>query len=679
MGGIAHALWFLVSYRILSSFDRGRGFALAGAAVAVLVSATAFTVWNQSNVNEKVYTVTLATIALLSWLAFHWRDHAGEGKDDNVLVLMAFILALSVGNHLMAFLAAPALAVFVVFVRPQTLVNWKLYPAVLAAAVLGLSIHLALPLRAGLDPVINEADPTCPSIGSALASVVTYGQTGCEELSLALTRDQYQKDPVTMRQAPFGAQYLNYFQYFDWQWARGLDGTNTVFARARLPFTLLFATLGLFGALTHYREDRPSFWYIAILFGTLSVALVYYLNFKYGYSLADPFGDYTLHEVRERDYFFIVGFSVWGLWSGIGIAALWRAMADSGERSLRSLSPILALGMIPLVLNFGWASRAGDYTARDWGYDLLQSVPPYGILFTNGDNDTFPLWYLQEVEGIRRDVTVVVTSYLNTAWYAKQIRDLTTPCPPGVDPLADATRITCQRPYDPSGTPVAYSADPGSLPSGIVPIPLTTAIQLPSSSAIPLTDEEIEAVAETGYQQLAAPQSYVFGDVVATVDPRFLTDGVMYPWHALALFMIRESLGQRPIHFATSGTAAQALGLDDYLYRHGHSFGLNPTSLVRELPEGIVEIVPWALSPVTGEWIDFDRTRILLDEVFIHRGGVPDEWDHWPDASTVGIPNYYAWAYYALTRGAEGMEEYASEIPRWEARGDVWTVLGNSR
>jgi hypothetical protein len=60
---------------------------------------------------------------------------------------------------------------------------------------------------------------------------------------------------------------------------------------------------------------------------------------------------------------------------------------------------VLALALIPLVLNWSYASPRGDYAARDWAYNLLQSVEPYGVLFTNGDNDTFPLWYLQEVEG----------------------------------------------------------------------------------------------------------------------------------------------------------------------------------------------------------------------------------------------------------------------------------------
>ena len=121
MGAGAHALWFLLVHHLLRYFSKERVFRLVGAGAAVLVSATAFTVWNQSNVNEKVYTVSLFTIALLSWLAFRWQENLGKGKDDNLLVLMAFILALSVGNHLMAFLAAPAIALFILMVHPRTL------------------------------------------------------------------------------------------------------------------------------------------------------------------------------------------------------------------------------------------------------------------------------------------------------------------------------------------------------------------------------------------------------------------------------------------------------------------------------------------------------------------------------------------------------------------------------
>jgi hypothetical protein len=148
---------------------------------------------------------------------------------------------------------------------------------------------------------------------------------------------------------------------------------------------------------------------VAVLFFTLSFGLVYYMNFRYGYMQAQVMG-YPDSEVRERDYFYLITFSVWGLWVGVGLTALWLELAKAlgtGRRAPRP-SPVLALGLIPLFANWSYATRAGDYAARDFAYNLLQSVEPYGVLITNGDNDTFPLWYLQEVEGIRRDVTVIV-------------------------------------------------------------------------------------------------------------------------------------------------------------------------------------------------------------------------------------------------------------------------------
>src|SRR5690606_6367169 len=240
--------------------------------------------------------------------------------------------------------------------------------------------------------------------------------------------------------------------------------------------------------------------------------LTFYLNFKYGYSYPGVTRDMT--EVRERDYFFIVSFSLWGLWSGVGIAALWmwlsdrmsegadavRASAARGVSALRPswrAAPVLVLALIPLFANWSWADRSYDYSARDWAYNLLMSVEPYGILFTNGDNDTFPLWYLQEVEGIRRDVTVMVTSYLNTEWYVQQLAQLTSPCPAGVDPAEDWSVIRCQRPYTFENTSAAYVADAADAPAGVVPLVLDAPVRPPTSSIMPLTPEQIARVASS--------------------------------------------------------------------------------------------------------------------------------------------------------------------------------------
>ena len=674
MSSMAHGFWFLVVHHILRHFSRDRIFPLVGAFTAVLVSATAFTVWNQSNVNEKVYTVSLFTIALLSWLAVRWRENLGKGKDDNLLILMVFILALSVGNHLMAFLAAPALGIFILLVHPRTLLNARLYLAAVAALFLGLSIHLFLPLRAALGPVINEAAPTCESLGGAFTSILTWGQWGCEALSAALSRDQYVKPPLFPRSAPLHLQYAHYLQYFDWQWARTLQGTQSLFAFARLPFTLLFTTLGIFGSVEHYRRDRATWWYILTLFGTLSAALVFYLNFKYGYTIADPLGDHLAHGVRERDYFFIVSFSVWGLWAGMGIATLWQALSSKLRGGYLKVAPILALALIPLFLNWPWANRAGDYSARDWGYNLLMSVEPYGIVFTNGDNDTFPLWYLQEVEGIRQDVTVIVTSYLNIDWYAFQLRGLTTPCEEGQDPGADPTRIICQRPYNAEGSPGAeYVPREGAeavRAAGRVPLILDGPLLLPTRSILELDDETITRVAQS-WVPLREDRTVELGQGVSA-----LLEGGNYlnPWHQYALSIISSSLGDRPIYFASSGSAADDLGLTPFLIRQGVAYRLNPGLPIPETMEGVEELSLSPLSSVTGLWLDVERTRTLAWEVFQHRGGLPDGWARWPYRAVLGVPSYYAWVHYSLYQAAaEGGR--AEEAEKNLTQAEAWARL----
>ena len=689
MGTLAHGLWFLVAHHILRHFSDDRRFRLVGAFAAVLVSATAFTVWNQSNVNEKVYTVSLLTIALLSWLAFRWQERIGKAGNDHLLVLMAFVLALSVGNHLMAFLAAPALLLFVLFVQPRCLLNPRLYAFGVPAIVLALSVHLFLPIRSGLGPIINEAQPTCENIGEALTSVVTYGNAGCEDLSAALNRKQYEKPPLIPRQAPLVSQAGNWLQYFDWQWARSLSADDEVFGRARIPLTALFIGLGIFGLMEHYRRDRVSWIYLISLFGVLSGGLVYYLNFKYGYSMPLPEGDELrqamdaanartsrdLAEVRERDYFFVVGFSVWGLLAGIGIAGLWDRVTRMSGRSLAATSPVLGLALIPLVLNFGWASRSGDHAARDWAHNLLMSVEPYGVIFTNGDNDTFPLWYVQEVEGIRRDVTVAVTSYLNTPWYVRQLRDLTRPCQPGQDPDADPTLILCQRPYTAENTEAMYTHDRAEAEAaGKVPILLAEPVRLPSRGMFrdDLSDATVRQVAGR-YRPLQEEQAYTVGPLTA----RVAGGQVLYPWHQFTLAAIANSLGDRPVYFASAVTPAADFGIMPHIVRQGLAFRLWPGNPL-ELGAGIVPNRDGTgEAPVLGAWLDIERTRLLADSVFTQHSGIPEEWGYWPDRSTRGIPNYYSWVYLALLQDP-ALADDPDARAAVEERRQAWKDLANS-
>lgn len=666
MGAATAGLWFLVVHRILVSFTDREVVRRVGAGAAVLLSATAFTVWNQSTVNEKVYTVSLFTIALLSWIAFLWRDHvvlhggAADGSggkgwhDDNALVFMVFVLALSVGNHLMAFLAAPALVLLIFLVKPQVFLDWRIYAWSAVFAVVGLSVHLFLPIRAGLDPIINEADPTCQSLGEALVSVVTLGKAGCAELSAALAREQYAKPPVTERLAPFWAQMANYFQYFDWQWSRSLMGNVGYFASARLPFTMLFLALGGYGAWRHWQRDRISFAYVATLFATLSVGLVFYLNFKYGFGQVQALGlPFEAAEVRERDYFFLVSFSMWGLWAGIGITALWLDLAERMEGrpgALAKGSPVLALALIPLVLNWPYASRAGDYSARDWAYNLLNSVEPYGVLFTNGDNDTFPLWYAQEVEGIRRDVTVIVWSYLNTPWYAKQIRDLTTPCEEPGAAAADPTRIICQRAFDPEGAADLYQ-DPVH----------------PTRTILPLQDAQIDQVTQFGYAQL--PQDVVFE--ARGVRTQLPAGTILPAADQFILTIIKETWGDRPVYFAATTNVHRKLGLDPYTARQGVAFKLL-TPEETQAP-GLVPMPqdgPYA--SIFGAYLDVPRTQQLLWDAFVYRELYRKA--HWTDDATRGIPTYFGYAHLALAQ-AEQIRGNEQAVQQNMQRAEEWLAL----
>jgi hypothetical protein len=679
VGALAHGCWFLVFHRVAAFCSTNPRMRLAGAALAVLVSATAFTVWSQSNVNEKVYTLSLLSIALLAWLAFHWRDNLGQGKDDNLILLMIFILALSVGNHLMSFLAAPALVVFILLVESRTLINWKLYVFGAAVAVLGLSIHLFLPLRASLGPIINEADP---STWQALVE--------------SLTRQQYDKpsvfaspiDPALPRTPSLVlAQIGNYFQYFDWQWARSVAGTDTAFGGARPLITTIFLALGLYGAYEHFVRDRLSWWFIAVLFVTVSLGLVGYLNFRYGYSYPIE-GGMEVREVRERDYFFIVSFSMWGLWAGLGIFALWQRLAEvlartgpalaSTGRRLAAASPILMLALVPFLLNWNHANRSNDYSARDWAYNLIMSVEPYGVLFTNGDNDTFPLWYIQEVEHVRRDVTVIVMSYLNTAWYARQIKQLTQPCPEGVDPLRDPTIIVCQRPFQPENLAAFYDREPGpETETGRIPVEELDPAprwRTPTRSILPLSDERIDSI-----PQLYAtnPWSFALRDSlsVQAADISFTVPAgrVLLPADFFLLSIIQAALGDRPIYFATTTQAYDRVGLRDHLVRQGLALRVAESPLEPDPERGIHPIPDMIAMP--ERFIDLPRTDSLLWDVFVHRGGIPDEWEFWPEPSTTNIPWYYVFGHYSAyaTHLSAGNEEAAAaHLERF----DAWRRLG---
>lgn len=216
----ASFFFYLIAHRILSRLRMSAKAALIGAVAAVLVGATAFTVWSQSNVNEKVYTVSLLVVAAVSWMVLRWRDvPAADARGQRLLVGAVYLMALGATNHLMSVLPAGAFFVCVVATRARLLIRPAFLNRCALAVVVGLSFNFFLPLRAAQRPVINEGDPLCGGFVETAAAIYTNGKAGCPALAASLRRDQYAKPPVTRRMAPFAHQLHNLFQYFDWQWS----------------------------------------------------------------------------------------------------------------------------------------------------------------------------------------------------------------------------------------------------------------------------------------------------------------------------------------------------------------------------------------------------------------------------------------------------------------------------
>ena len=598
----ASGFLYLVVHRVLWGISKDRWFSVIGAGASVLIGGTAYTVWHQSNVNEKVYTVSVMIVAAVSWLAVRWLDTRDKEGSERYLLIALYLMVLGSTNHLMSVLPGGALALLVLLAGPAVLLKRSFWVRAIPLAVIGISFNFFLPIRAAQDPVINEGDPVCESALDAAVAVYTNGKRGCQPLAHSLSRLQYLKPPLTLRQAPLGDQMANYLQYFDWQWARGANRSE-VPGNIRLLFTALFLGLGVMGFWILWQTDRALFAYMAALMGTLSVALVFYLNFKYGYSLAGMVADRDLHEVRERDYFFIAGFLVWGAMAGLGLAGLWLLISKKIQDARRMLmaAPVLLVAFIPMVFNWSWSTRAGDYASRDWAFDLLASVEPYAILFTHGDNDTFPLWYVQEVEEFRRDVTVIVVQYLYTPWYIKQLQDLTRP--------------ENQRPFILEQGHGLFGAPP----------------QPPSESIVRADYDVLDSVVGG---RISSDLTVPLGRIAV----RYQADTYLDRGQRLALNVIHDSIEERPIYFSSSAGLMNELGLRPWGVRHGLPSKLE----LRNLDEEADSTLFRAPDRVGGDWFHMERSLALVQEVYQFRGLIDRK--IWADHSTLNIP----WHFFAL-------------------------------
>jgi hypothetical protein len=182
--------------------------------------------------------------------------------------------------------------------------------------------------------------------------------------------------------------------------------------KGRNVYFFLPLILGLVGLWYQYKKDKKDFSVVMLLFFFTGLAIVLYLN-------------QTPYQPRERDYAYTGSFYAFAIWIGIGVAALYEMISDKIPSVLKAGGiTAICLLCVPVLMgqqNWDDHDRSGRYTCRDFAANYLNSCEKNGIIFTNGDNDTFPLWYAQEVEGIRTDVRVVNLSYLSADWYLEQM------------------------------------------------------------------------------------------------------------------------------------------------------------------------------------------------------------------------------------------------------------------
>ena len=358
-------------------------------------------------------------------------------------------------------------------------------------------------------------------------------------------------------------------------------------------FYLLPLIMGIIGLLWQaYRGRRgiEQFWVIFFLFFMTGIAIVLYLN-------------QTPSQPRERDYAYAGSFYAYYIWVGMGVAGLWslvmwilkkrgkkgtkeekEALAESTNRgglatAVAAVAALIGLAIPLQMVSQTWDDhdRSGRTAARDFGCNYLSSVAPNGIIFCNGDNDTFPLWYLQEVEGFRTDVRAVNLSYLATDWYISQMQRAayeSAPLPMQADQNTYAydDRQFCYF-VQPDETPTealkslayTYSDEAKNNPYGV------TEIRYPKVYIPVDADQAIKAGVVREEQRDKIEQSI-------NLDLQRMGSG-MTASQLMSFDMIASSIAKgwnRPCYFAMTVPSSYYLGLDPYLQLTGLAYQVTP-------------------------------------------------------------------------------------------------------
>lgn len=394
-----------------------------------------------------------------------------------------------------------------------------------------------------------------------------------------------------------GHMYMRYFMWnfvgrqnddqgqgslYEGQWLSGIKPIDAIMLgdQKNLPpsitdsnaynrFFFLPLILGLLGAIWHFKRNQKDAGIVALLFFFTGLAIVLYLNQK-------PM------EPRERDYAYAGSFYAFAIWIGLGVLAirewLFKKISPATGAILATVTGLFAAPVI--MASQGWDDhdRSNKMVAHDIAVDYLQSCAPNAILFTYGDNDTYPLWYAQEVENIRPDIKLVNLSLFDTDWYInglKRVTNESAPLPISMKPSQ----------YVQGVRDVMYYQDYKI--AGSVELSNILAILLSENpeDKLPLQDGSRENFIPTKNFKLTVNKADVMKNgVVSAADSSKIAPALEWSFNknyvtkgTLAFFdILVHNNWERPIYFASTVPSDQYNGLDNYLYNEGLALRLLP-------------------------------------------------------------------------------------------------------
>ncbi|MDD6209032.1 MAG: DUF2723 domain-containing protein [Bacteroidales bacterium] len=369
---------------------------------------------------------------------------------------------------------------------------------------------------------------------------------------------------------------------------------------------LILGLVGLIYQACSGKKGEQGFWITFFLFFMTGIAIVIYLN-------------QTPYQPRERDYAYAGSFYAFSIWVGLGVLGLTKLLMSLklNKTAAASVASLLAVGVPIQMAGQNWDDhdRSGRYVCRDFGMNYLSSCAPNAIIFTNGDNDTFPLWYVQEVEGYRTDVRVCNLSYLQTDWYISQMkRQAYNSAPLPIDWNADQYQQgtkdiawvvnTVKRPILLSEAMEFLKSDNPRTKQ--IPGVVDVIDYIPSDQLLlPVNKEEVlrvGAVAETDS-----------ADIVSQVDINLTGKNNLMKQELMVLDMLLNNNWERPIYYAVTVGEDQGLNLNNYFQLTGLAKRIVPMNVTASGTEVNMDVM-FDNMMHKFKWGNVADPKVYLDE-----------------------------------------------------------------